>query len=290
MLNSLTAWIKRLTSRVKGEHGRRRRSAPRQRRRRYALRLETLEDRVCPSAFDPTDLLVVTNNTLREYTTAGALVQSLDVPYPGGRPVTESARGVTVGQDGQAYVYNGTFSPYLSAFDPSAETWSHTAYAGWSTVATVGYGGVARYQQYIFASDMDTFGAPEKGIIRFNTSEGSALRFADTKDFSTVSVGLDGEVYGIESGQIDVFDPNTLALLRTVTVPSSPDPRGLAVDASGDIFTSDWNGYVYYFDASGNLVDSLNTTPLVGGVGINNLTNIDVSAAGNLVVAGTPAM
>ena len=290
MLNSLTAWIKRLTSRVKGEHGRQRRLAPLQRRRRYALRLETLEDRVCPSAFDPANLLVVTNNTLREYTTAGALVQSFDVPYPGGRLVTESARGVTVGQDGQAYVYNGTFSPYLSAFDPSAETWSHTTYAGWSTVNNVSYGGVGHFQQYIFASDMATAGAPEKGIIRFNTSEGSALRFADTKDFSTVSVGLDGEVYGIESGQIDVFDPNTLALLRTVTVPSSTDPRGLAVDASGDIFTSDWNGYVYYFDASGNLVDSLNTTPLVGGVGINNLTNIDVSAAGNLVVAGTPAM
>ena len=56
MLNSLTAWIKRLTNRVKGEHGGQRRSAPRQRRRRYALRLETLEDRVCPSAFDPANL------------------------------------------------------------------------------------------------------------------------------------------------------------------------------------------------------------------------------------------
>jgi hypothetical protein len=286
MLTSLTAWMKRLTTRVKGEPGRRSRSAPRQPRRRYALRVETLEDRVCPSAFDATDLLVITNNTLREYTTAGALVQSFDIPYPGGRPGTESARGVTVGQDGQAYVYNGTFNPYLSGLDPTAGTWSDTTYPGWSTVATVGYGGVARYQQYIFASDMNTAGAPENGIIRFNPAEGTAVRFGDTRDFRTVSVGLDGNVYGIESAQIDVYDPISLDLLRTLTVPSSPDPRGVAVDASGDIFTSDWNGYVYHFDASGNLINSLNTTPLVGGLGINNLTNIGVSATGNLAITG----
>jgi len=278
MLTSLTAWMKRLTTRGKGEAARRRRFAPRQPRRPFALRLESLEDRVCPSAFDSADLLVVTSNTLREYTTAGSLVQSFDVPYPGGRPGTESARGLTQGQDGNAYVYNGTFSPYLSALDPAAGTWTHTTYSGWSTVNNVSYGGLAHYQQYIFASDMNTAGASEEGIIRFNTDDGTAVRFADTKEFTTLNVGLDGEVYGIESGRIDVYDPSTLSLLRTVNVASSsPDPRGVAVDAAGDIFTSDWNGYVYQFDANGTLLGSLNTH---GG----NLTNIQVSSTGQLVI------
>jgi uncharacterized protein (DUF2141 family) len=286
LTSAIAAWMKRLTTRIKDRPGRRRQAAPRRPGRAQRLRLESLEDRVCPSAFDPLNLLVATNNTLREYTTAGALVQSFDVPYPGGRPVTESARDATVGQDGQAYVYNGTFSPYLSALNPVAGTWTHTTYPGWSTVNNGSYGGVGRYQQYVFASDMFTAGAPERGIIRFNTADGTAQRFADTIDFTYLTVGLDGQVYGLTGYQVEIYNPNTLALVGTVTLPDYPDARGVAVDESGYIFTSDWDGYVHQYDASGHLINSFNTNPLntILPGAINNLMNLDVSATGKLVI------
>src|SRR5262245_10779050 len=75
------------------------------------LRLEALEERLAPAAFDPQNLLVVSADVLAEYTPSGALVQQLPIPYPGGRPGTESARDVAVDQAGLAHVYNGTFDP-----------------------------------------------------------------------------------------------------------------------------------------------------------------------------------
>jgi hypothetical protein len=287
MLTAVLAdWMKRW--RTGSKHAARHRylRAPRRPLALRSPRLEGLEDRVCPSAFDPADLIVVTQNTLREYTPTAVLAQSFDIPYPGtGAP--EQARGVTVGQDGKAFVYNGTFNPYLSSLDPVAEAWSHTTYPGWRTANNASYGGVGRYQQYVFASSTSTAGAPEAGIIRFNLADGTAQRFADTTDYISLTVGLDGNVYALAGpSQIDVYDPNTLSLLRTVRASASPDPRGVAVDANGDIFTSDWNGYVYHFDASGGLVGSLDTNPLNIGLpgAINNLINLDVASDGRLIV------
>jgi hypothetical protein len=60
----------------------------------------------------------------------------------------------------------------------------------------------------------------------------------------------------------------------------------VAADAAGDIFTSDWNGFVYHFDAGGNLLGSLNsnTLPTILPGAIEDLFNVNVSAAGNLIV------
>jgi hypothetical protein len=273
LTSTWTTWLKRLTPR--GTPGPAR------------LRVEGLEDRFCPAAFDPQNLLVVTGSTLREYTPAAALVQSFDIPYPGTGD-TETPRDVVVGPDAQAHVYNGSLNPYLSSLDPVAGTWTHLTLPGWSTLNVVGYGGVGSYNQYVFASDMSTFDGPENGLIRFDTSTGTSVRFADGVDFTTVTVGLDGQVYalgGTFSDTIRVYDPNTLALLRTVPQPD-PDPRGLAVDAAGDLFTSDWNGHVYHSDPNGNVLADLDANPLNLGMAgaTNNLTDVAVSAAGELVV------
>jgi hypothetical protein len=254
-------------------------------------RLEGLEDRLCPSAFDPANLLVVTHNdtthqdTLSEYTPANTLVQSFNIPNL--EPTTGEARDVTVGTDGHAYVYNGTFSPHLSGLDPVQGTWSEATYPGWSTVANVSYGGVGHYQQYVFATDMNTAGAPEEGIVRFNTADGTAQRFADTQQYIALTVGLDGKLYGLVGSQIDVYDPTTLAPVRSVSLLGVvPDARGIAVNAAGDIFLSDWGGYVYHLNPSGQVVASFNTNPLNLGLpgAINDLYDIDDTTDGQLIV------
>ena len=96
-------------------------------------RLERLEDRLAPAV---TDLFVTTQTAtapgslFKEYTTTGTLIRSVSIPITGG---TEFARDLAFNAR-QPLVYNGTFSPQLSAYDSVAGTWSNTAGpAGWST-------------------------------------------------------------------------------------------------------------------------------------------------------------
>jgi hypothetical protein len=75
------------------------------------------------SPIAPGHVLVSANNYLggfiQEYSPSGSLVQSISVPYPGGaRPATETVRDMSVTGEGRVAVFNGTFSPYLSIYDP----------------------------------------------------------------------------------------------------------------------------------------------------------------------------
>ena len=86
-------------------------------------------------------------------------MQQFSVPSP------SDARDVVVGTAGQAYVYNGTFTPSLSTLDPVAGTWASTTLSGWSTVNNVSYGGVAAFGPYVFASDMNTAGSTDSPAL-----------------------------------------------------------------------------------------------------------------------------
>src|SRR5262249_34002549 len=56
-------------------------------------------------------------------------------------------------------------------------------------------------------------------------------------------------------------------------------------NASGTIFAADWNGVVYRYSAAGALQASLDTNLLPKqAVGINNLTDVDVSRTGKVLV------
>jgi hypothetical protein len=268
----LSLWVKRLIARFQGNQ-QPRRAARRPGRR--SLLLEMLEQRDCPSGFNQADLLVVTSNSVSEFTSGGNLVQSFSVDYPSGRPAGETARGVVVGPGGQAYVFNGTFSPYLSAIDPTTGSWTHSALPSW--MANVqGYGELGQYQQYVFAPDMNS---PNGGIIRFDTATSTATPFATSTQYDNVTVGLDGNVYAIQASStvIDIYDPTSTNMIGSVTV--SGDPRGVAVDAAGNIFTADWSGVINEFDSNGTPINSLN--PADG-----NLTSIALRADGQVIVGG----
>src|SRR5262245_9301316 len=102
--------------------------------RRPRLELQQLEDRLAPA----TSLFVTAQTSfnsaqLKEYT-GSTLVRTVAIP-PG---VDAPARDL-VAADGQVSVYNGTFDPVLSTYNPTAGTWSNQTADGWSTVNNVSY-------------------------------------------------------------------------------------------------------------------------------------------------------
>jgi hypothetical protein len=242
-------------------------------------------------ALTPSNLLISTNKTVSEYTPAGTLVRSSAVPDGANpsNPASEQVRDIIVDRNGDIQAYNGTFDPYLSTYDPNTDTWSHHTFLGWSTVNNISYGGIASYQNFVFASDMRTFGTTAdeaRGIVRFDITDYSAQRFAELgtvndSNFIDLTIGLDGLLYALEdNGKLSVFNPLTLDLLRSLnlTTPNfQNDFRAIAINATGEIFASNWNGRIYHYSNSGVLLEDVDSTG-------NNLIDIDVSATGQLVV------
>src|SRR5262249_30210433 len=77
---------------------------------------------------------------------------------------------------------------------------------------------------------------------------------------------------------------SSLALLRTVTLPSGPDYRAVAVNAAGDIFTANWDNTVSRFSPAGVLQNSVLLTGPGGSAWFNNPTDIDVASDRTLAV------
>jgi hypothetical protein len=81
-------------------------------------------------------------------------------------------------------------------------------------------------------------------LDRFDTQGGDPIRFATNIGPIDLNVGLDGSLYALSRGsainaggnRVDVFDPQTMAFIRTVTLPQ--EHRAIAVDFNGDIYTA----------------------------------------------------
>jgi hypothetical protein len=222
-------------------------------------------------------------STIREYTPAGALVRSIQVPFGGGD--ASEARGVTVDAAGRIHVFNGTFQPYLSTLDPATGTWTHRTHPGWNLDINNGsYGGIASLGNYVFAPDMGPTGTSNstEGIIRFNIADNTSQRFAQGGfEFINVSMGQDGILYALGTGgategvRVRGYDPDTLALVRDVNLRGAT-VRGIVVDAAGAIYGGSWGSNVYKFGADGQILDTLQ----VGG----NFSDIDLRRDGTIVV------
>jgi PKD repeat protein len=248
-----------------------------------------LEDRVVPAG----NLLVSLNGpnasqVVREYTPSGTLVRSIDIPSNG--EAFFDARDLVSGTDGKISVYNGTFTPKLATYDGTA--WTQTPFDGWSTVNLNSYGGLARYQNFVFATDMLTGGdtTDQRGIVKFDLGGGAPTRIATGFDPIDLTLGRDGNLYALTAAhEVRVFDPATGNPVRTLTLPASPggtaaDYRGIAVNAAGQIFTANWEGRVLKLDGDGNLLGAVTLTGPGSGPAFYNPRDVDLAADGTLVV------
>ncbi len=246
------------------------------------------------ASFTPGDILVSTTTsesvqTLREYTPTGTLVQTYFVPTaPGGDSFN---RGIATDSSGNVQIYNGTFSPYLTTLNPTANTLTNHTFTGWSTINNLSFGGIAVNGNYAYATDMVTAspGGPN-GIVRFNLTNFSATRFASgpangSGDYTQVDLGLNGKLYapwpaGSPVGNhIDVIDPNSMTK-TTINLPFTFQVSGVTADQAGDIYAvgalSD--GHIYKLDSNGNVLASIST-------GFTGLTGLEIANSGELLTA-----
>ena len=245
-------------------------------------------------AFTPGNLVLSTRSRtssftqqLVEITQSGSTVQVIDIPRPG----DDDARDVVIDSQGRAQVFNGTFDPYLSTFDPATGLWAHHTYPGWSLINNVTYGGIAAAGSFVYVTDQATFGPGDlpSGIVRFDLRDYSAIRFADGADYIDLNLGQDGMLYALgPSGSpggtdLDVYDPNTLSLIRRLRLSSYLGLRAIAVDAVGSIYAVSLSDGVYRYSSAGVQQAHIDAYSLLGTYFY--LEDIDLSSDGRLAIA-----
>ena len=216
-----------------------------------------------------------------EFTVGGVLVQTLATEQPAAQTDLFHPRDLVVGADGLLHLYNGTFDPYLSRYDPADDAWSHVTHPGWSTVNNASYGGIARSENSVFVTDMVTFSEPAdalKGVVAFDISLGTSTRFATTLEPTDLTLGLDGKLW-VLSGAAFAYDPASLTPLGSVLLSgAASDIRSIAVGSTGDFFVATWDGVLFHLDPTGAFLASLTFE--------TSLIDVDVAPSGLVAVAG----
>lgn len=214
-------------------------------------------------AVSPGNLLVSSDNTVHEITPDGQVVQSFATEYPDGYPATEYARDVAVDGDGIVHIYNGTFSPYMSSYNPVDATWTHRNYPIFNTANNGSYGGIDVDLNQVFVTD----GLTDKGVVLFDTDAGQGFRFAEGTDAIDLTLGLDGLLYVLSPGgspggrTVDAYDPRTYSFVKSIDLTAIfgwTEHRSIAVDYDGNLFIADWDGEIHRVSAAGELVQTIN--------------------------------
>ena len=256
------------------------------------LSISTIGSTAFAVPLTPGNLLIQSDDSIYEYTVDGSYQQQYTVTRPSARS-TEYARDIVAHPDGKISVYNGTFEPVMSTYDPTADSWQHTE-GDFSTVNNGSYGGIDVFEDTVFVTDQRTSGSPNQGIVAFNSS--GEHRFATDISPIDLSVGLNGLLYALTPGGspsgrvVNVYDTITFNLVDSYDLTSIfgwTEHRAVAVDAQGDLYIADWDGEVHHVSKDGVLIDTVK--PICDWLGREiqcNFIDIDVSQDG-LIALGS---
>ncbi|MEJ2500589.1 MAG: hypothetical protein P8Y65_05585 [Campylobacterales bacterium] len=224
------------------------------------------------------NILVSNDNTLYEYTSSGELLSQMPIPQNSSGGSAENARDLIALEDGRIAVYNGTFSPELSVYDGTQ--WHHFTLEGWSTANIVSYGGIAAVGNKIYLTDSSTAnGGEAKGLVEIDLDNGTTARYFPENEYIDVTLGADGLLYALRNvyGNLDVIDPATLGIVRSVDLGHTSESRAVTANARGDIFMASWNGDVTRYDSTGVVMATLYIDA--------NLGDIELDKTGQLIVS-----
>lgn len=213
------------------------------------------------------------NDTLRFFNLKGETIRTAAIP--GKVSYSDYARDISVLENGNIAVFNGTFSPVLSYYNPELNQWKHLQAAGWSTINVTTYGGIDSLGERVFVTNMSTSGQSSKGFVVFNT-ENDSSEFVPAEDLTDLTVGLDGHLYGLRTTTVYQYDVTTYEVTGQVNIQSAGT---IAVDAVGRIYAAGPDGLVRQYDASGLLLKSLDLN--------TQLADIAIRADGSLLMTST---
>ena len=222
------------------------------------------------------NILVVTDGFLSEHAPDGTLIKRIEIPVIGPDPYRSRARDLVVGPEGRVYVVNGPENLLLSEYFNG--TWQHHRVEGWTIVNHPSHGCITRFKDSLFMVGSQTSARATNGskdeLLRFDTRRRAEPWQRWPRKFHTVTVGLDGLLYAMHQSTVQVFDPETMALLRSFRLPFNSG--GIAVNARGEVFSIHGDGYIRHVNSEGGLLDQLQ----VGG----QPKDIDISPSGQIVV------
>lgn len=224
--------------------------------------------------FTAGNIITTEQSRVVEYTREGLLVQSINIPASG------DARDLIMDEQGRVHVFNGTFNPVLSTYDPALDVWSSHSFAGWNVGNNSTVGAIGAFQNYVFVQDTSLNSKDPGGIVRFDTTNFAAQRFHEGSA-GHVRVGGDGLLYAMQENRtIVVYDPLTMQQLRSFGA-GDVSTRDFAVNGAGQVFTVNLRGLTRRLSASGTVEASVQ----IGGGGTFG-GNIDVAADGTIIIGG----
>jgi hypothetical protein len=191
-------------------------------------------------------------SNVAEFSRAGTVLQNFVVPTGTGSLTNTDIEDIAMGRNGKLQIFNGRFSPFLTTLTPQsapgAATFEHHTIAGWSHSGWTGIA-IDEGRNAIYVNDMSTAspGGPA-GIIQFDANTYVATR-KKSGEYTGVILGRDGLLYASYppthpgNHMLDVIDPNSFSVLRTITLPRSHSPTGSDVTFTG--YAVDAQGFIY---------------------------------------------
>lgn len=235
------------------------------------LRLDAIEISPLQSVYESGNSWIAqANGNLYLADEAGLPSQAISIPAI--QPHTNDQRDITVLEDGRIAVFNGSFTPVLSIYNPATHQWRSLSAAAWSMNYSSNSGGLASQGNIVYAADYQTYERLGNGYVRFDLDDDSISYVAGIAA-TDIAIGLDDDLYLSNGATIQKFNASTSQLLSELTL---PDHGAIAVDALGHIFTVDWQGAINKYNAQGVLLNSLTLE--------DRLVDVDVRSNGDLLV------
>lgn len=222
-------------------------------------------------------IFVSSDHILFEYDETGRLVQTKEIPATTG--CCGQSRDLVSTEIGNIAIFNGTFDPSLSVFNPNENTWYEQKVPGWMTFNNIYYGGIAAIENTIYVTDMGSYNSTEKGIIAIHLDNHEISRYFTHQNYIDLALGHDGFLYALKNsyGQVDVINPVTMEIVNSLSLGHTLAIRSLAVNHNGIIYAASSYGDVYVFHANGVIHTSHSS-------GLNDLSDIDLEPNGRIVM------
>jgi WD40 repeat protein len=229
------------------------------------------------AGFTPGNILVTSDGEVREYTSTGLLVSTLDVPAPTGH----NYRTWDVAMDPESgwlhvLAISGTGPDFISSYDPSDGTWMHTphTFLPHENLAN----GDLTFRDGKLYTRSQVFEFSPWGLTEL------APAVTPSADIAEVYAGPDGAIYTLGDGALSsslevTLDGDTAASKQLELRDAAGqlvDGRGVAVDPlTSNIFVAGWDGNIFKYDSEGGLLATLDTRA-------EKLLEIDIDREGRI--------